>query len=436
MHTHVFNEVERLEQVIVHRPGAEIERMTQHDLESLLFDDLLSPSETEREHIMMCEILEAGGAEVIEIRDQLQLALHQAPRTEREQFVQRCCDLAGSSQIAPLIQDWPAKTLAGGLIHGLRWDEIDGAPGTLARLRDDARRGNAMVLPPVPNLMFMRDPCIAIYDSIVVGRMATEARARESLLVSFALRWGQTSAPPRFVFDQDERKPAPGHHTIEGGDILVLSDEVLMIGCSQRSSPQCIQHLVEDTLFPAHPRLKRVYVVMMPQARSVMHLDTILTQVDRHLFLGHRPMIDDGVRGSCLSVALLSRDAAPTMLNNATVLDVLRNEFGSEVDLHPCGGDNPLYQEREQWTDGANAVCLAPGHIILYARNVETIRTLRDRGFEEVCLNVFQPSDVRRERIREGMARSRCVFSFSGSELSRARGGGRCLTMPLRRAAH
>jgi arginine deiminase len=134
-------------------------------------------------------------------------------------------------------------------------------------------------------------------------------------------------------------------------------------------------------------------------------------------------------------VARLVRDRPPQLIPGASVLDVLREEFGDQVQLHPCGGDDPVYQEREQWTDGANAVCFAPGHILLYGRNVQTIRTLRERGFSEVRLSLFQPPDERRDAVREGMKSERCVFGFSGSELSRARGGGRCLTMPLRRTS-
>jgi len=435
----VDSEVGRLEHVLVHRPGNEIIRMTQHQLDELLFDDILSPQETGREHALMVEILEATGAVVHDIRDLLERALEQAPRAEVEKLLASVAELAGVPALAAAIAGWEADRLAAILIEGLYWRELTDRPATLASLRHPVDDSQSMLLPPLPNLMFMRDPCFSAFDRIVVGRMATEARAREPLLVAFAVRWsdvdGGESSP--LVFDGDDAHRNAVFRQLEGGDALVLSPEVLMIGCSQRTSAQTIERLAEEALFPAHPALQRVYAVMMPEARSVMHLDTILTQIDRDLFLGHRPLIAgpgraDGASGA-LPVAQIRRGAAPTRHTGST-LDVLRDEFGKTVELVSCGGDDPLHQEREQWTDGANAVCAAPGHILLYARNVRTIETLRGYGFNEVRLSIVQPTEQRRELIEAGMAEPRVVFSFSGSELSRARGGGRCLTMPLARA--
>jgi arginine deiminase len=214
--------------------------------------------------------------------------------------------------------------------------------------------------------------------------------------------------------------------------MLVLSPEVLLIGCSERTTAQTIERLAEESLFPSCPALMRVYVVFMPEQRSVMHLDTVLTQVDRRIFLGHQPLLVGG-DDRALPVACLERGAAARMLDGASVLDTLREALSDDTVLVPCGGHQALHQEREQWTDGANAVTLAPGRIILYARNAYTIAALAEHGFEEVRLHTAQPSEQREQLILEGMQRERAVFSFSGSELSRARGGGRCLTMPLAR---
>jgi arginine deiminase len=214
---------------------------------------------------------------------------------------------------------------------------------------------------------------------------------------------------------------------------MVLSPTTLLIGCSERTSPQTVERLAHEALFPAHPELSNIYVVLMPEGRSVMHLDTILTHLDAKVFLGHRPLISGQGDQKPAPIARLTRDCAPELVERATTLDVLREELGRDVELVPCGGEDPLYQEREQWTDGANAVCLAPGRILLYSRNVRTIGALGRSGFEEVRLSVVQPHEQRAELIADGMKKPRVVFSFSGSELSRARGGGRCLTMPLER---
>jgi arginine deiminase len=426
----IDSEIGPLELVLVHRPGDEVVRMTQHELDQLLFDDILSPAETVREHGLMVEILERAGATVVDMGGLLERALDRAPPSERAQLVMRACELAGAKEIADLIADWPADRLARALIAGLEWSELDRQPDALWRYRqrfDGARRA----LPPVPNLMFMRDPCFAVRDRIVVGRMRKEARAREPLLVSFATRFGGVVSEPRLCFEPNEDAKPYHYRRIEGGDVLVLSTEVLFIGCSQRTSAQTIERVVREALFPSFADLARVYAVLIPEARTVMHLDTILTQIDDKLFLGFEPLV---VGEQALPLVRLEREKPPAALSGSA-LDVLREELGPGTRLVPCGGSERLHQEREQWTDGANAVCLAPGKIILYARNVHTIHALRDHGFEETAIHQVIPAEQRSELIASAMTRERSVISFPGSELSRARGGGRCLTMPLRRAS-
>ena len=434
----VRSEIGALEEVVVHCPGPEIRRMTQHDLERLLFDDLLSPAETAREHAVMCTILQEAGARVHEVTDILERALDRAPVARRGELLHAVGALAGAAHLAEVLTDWESKRLAEGLVSGIFWRDLEGAPVSLARLRARVYDPTDMALRPAPNLMFMRDPCVVVGDHLVAGRMARAARARESLLVSFGLRWGMSGGyAPLILPMSEDTDRGPDRFTLEGGDVLVLSPKVVMVGCSERTSAQGIEKFAHELLFPNQPDLERVYAVMLPEARSLMHLDTILTQIDDGLFLGHAPLLarrTGHLDTTPLSVARLARDKAPELVEGASVLDVLREEFGSEVQLVPCGGDDPLQQEREQWTDGANAVCVAPGRIILYSRNVRTIEALAQHGFEEVRLSAVQSVERREALVREGMKRDRTVFSFSGSELSRARGGGRCLTMPLRRA--
>lgn len=433
MQVDIRSEIGRLRGVLVHEPGDEIVRMTQHELDDLLFDDILSPSEAVREHRIMSEILGGAGGEIFQLRDVFLAALRRAPRSAREELVLRVCERAGALCIAPSLFDLEPEPLAAALVAGLYWQDVTPRHISLESIRASLGQGSAFALTPLPNLMFMRDPCMSAYDHVVMGRMATGARAREPLIVSFAVRWGLDGAQERLtVFEETSADRAV--HSLEGGDLLVLSEKVLMIGCSQRTNAQTIQRLAEEALFENYPGLERVYVVMMPAARSTMHLDTIMTQADRKLFLGHRPMIEGDARSDGLRVARLERDRRPTLLDKASCLDVLREESGADVELAPCGGEDPLYQEREQWTDGANAVCIKPGHIVLYGRNVRTIEYLETHhGFSEVKMSVAQDPARRAELIAEGMKQPRTVYSFSGSELSRARGGGRCLTMPLAR---
>ena len=421
MNIAVESEIGQLREVLVHRPGDEIVRMTQHDLDRMLFDDILAPTEAAREHEMMTDSMEVAGATVVFLADKLGAALRSAERSAVQRLVRQCCELAGAPTAADVLIDWPAPRLTQALIAGVYWSELPSGHVSLPRLRAPP---DGMALRPLPNLMFMRDPCICVFDRVVQGRMQASARAREPLLVAFALRHAQTA---RISF-ADEAALDASCHSVEGGDVLVLSRAVLMIGCSERTDPATLERLATEALFPAHAHLQRVYAVLMPRARSVMHLDTILTQVDRRLFLGHQPLV--GAPGG-LPIVRLERDKAPALVQGACAIDVLREEFGADTVLVPCGGDDPLHQEREQWTDGANSFALAPGRVMLYARNRRTVAALAEQGFTEVHLGLDHPVDERRDAVRA--AQGRVVFTFTGSELSRARGGGRCLTMPLHR---
>ncbi len=428
----IQSEIETLRAVMVHRPGDELLRMNQHQLEDLLFDDILSPPAAVREHDLMTEVFEVAGAEVLEVRTELSAGLARASGEPRRALVAAICEQRGVLELLDPLLELEAEALAEILICGLRWGQLP-CPLTLAQLRDRVLAPSASALPPCPNLMFMRDPCIAVRDRVVVGRMSTPARITESWLVAFAIEHGGRFRPQTLLFAGYDLDRNRRYRALEGGDVLVLSREALMIGCSQRTSAQTIERLAREQLFPAFSDLERVYVVLMPEARTVMHLDTICTQIDRDSFLAFSPQICPGPEA--LRVAMLDRKGALVLTEKTAVQDVLRDELGRLTSVVPCGGADPMQQQREQWTDGANAFCVGPGKIVLYARNTLTIAALADQGYEETALHWVQEPARRAALIAEGMARPRTIFSFPAGELSRARGGGRCLTMPLIRRA-
>lgn len=430
MSVHVYNEIGSLDAVLVHTPGREIARMTQHQLERLLFDDLLSPVVARQEHQVLCEILGSFGAGVLQIRELLTTALHTAPSDAVGALLGRVAIQECAEELGSILADLGPEVLATGLIQGIYWSELPSAPVTLARLVRSQGTDEVWAVRPLPNLMFMRDPCVSIYNRVIKGRMSTRARERESLLVHFALKYGYPYTP-NFLFEAEDWDKPHMYRAIEGGDVLVINERFLLIGISERTQAATVERLARSELFPAFPELERVYGVLMPAERSVMHLDTVLTQIDHQLFLGHKPMIQDGEQ---VEVAVVARGKPASILKGATVLDVLRDELGAETALVPCGGHERLHQDREQWTDGANAVCIAPGHIVLYARNARTAQTLvNEHGFFQVQVAATDPVSLRQSRLQEARQHERVAYTFTGSELSRARGGGRCLSMPLYR---
>src|SRR5688572_18021558 len=170
MAVQVESEVGRLRRVLIHRPGDEIVRMTQHDLHGMLFDDILAPTETQREHDVMAEIIRAAGAEVVLFQELLLQALDCAGNDEVRALVEAACERAGAPGIVDELAAWPAARLAHAMIAGCYWDELRVRGRGLTRLRDELGGGRPMALRPIPNLMFMRDPCISVYDRVLVAR--------------------------------------------------------------------------------------------------------------------------------------------------------------------------------------------------------------------------------------------------------------------------
>ena len=430
----VRNEIEKLQMVAVNSPGEEIARMRPEDFPRSLFDDILSPSETTAEHDVLRHVLEDSGAQVIKIRSMLIEAIKKAPDTERLEFISRVAIAAGNLSLAKEITHWDPDELASALISGLNWARVGHQVPSLARLRATHHSPNDMALQPIANLMFMRDPCISIYDTIVPSRMTYSARRREPLVVSFALTWGAGVAADKFLDIPHHPDEPHRYSSFEGGDFLVLSDNALAVGSSQRTSPQAIERL-STLLMERHPNLERVYVVLMPEERSMMHLDTILSQVNTEHFLGYMPLISGQGYGTPLKVAVIEREQPARLVERMTVHDVLREEFGAQVKVISCGGHDPVHQAREQWTDGANGFCVKPGHVILYGRNQMTLQALAELGYEQVKLGAVLSREERRNLVTAAADKERVAYSFVGSELSRARGGPRCLTMPLIRSS-
>ena len=419
---HVSSEIGRLRQVLVHEPGLEVDRMAPEVMEELLFDDILHGDSARAEHQVFRQVLRRMGVEVLEAADLLResfgneeacewifrgLAPHVSPGTEEE------------------LRAAPTDELAAMMVEGVRYR------GTAQSLADDP----LFEIPPLPNWCFQRDPQIVLGRGVVISSMATPARWREEYLAATIFRYHpRFSMVPRILDPLMPQAIRPIHlglarPHLEGGDILVLSEDVVAVGYSERTNRTGVRQLARAlSEFEGGPRW--LVVVRLPQRRAYMHLDTLMTLVDRDAALVFPPVIE--AHGSQAAVTfeidLRSEDLTPRRIGS--VLDALRLRR-LDLEAIPCGGSDPLYQQREQWTDGANAFAVAPGVITLYERNHRTAEELARHGFE-----IVDAADLLSgiSSVDPEAGKRTCIL-LPSHELSRARGGPHCLTQPLRRDA-
>jgi len=422
MRVHVDSEIGRLRRVLVHRPGLEIDRMPPSMMEQLLFDDILYGDEAREEHDLFTQVMRQGGVEVLDGETLLAEVLREAvPRARLLDELQREYGV-GASLVARL-GELPADRLAALLIEG-----VLAGPDAV-----EAGGRRFFDLAPLPNYFFQRDSQVVLGDRVICPSMATEAREREPLLSRTLFNYHPALQGYADLFEIDVPPVAAPHHapqypyaSLEGGDVLVVSPEIILVGLSERSNRRGVEVLAEYLRREETP-FRHLILVEMPPKRSYMHLDTVFTLIDRHTCLAHLPVIQPGGREAAhvYYVDLLAREL--TFAVRPSLLQALEG-VGLELDVVPCGGAaGAIDQQREQWTDGANAFALAPGVILLYRRNRKTIEELGRRGFrvlteEEVVAGVH-------DLVGGGPT----VVTLAANELSRARGGPRCMTMPIER---
>jgi arginine deiminase len=413
----VRSEIGRLRRVLVHRPGREIDWMVPALMDRLLFDDILYGEDARWEHEIFRGVLTAAGAEVLDPETLLADVL--VDTGVRDSVLRRLAAAAVEEEVLAELSAMPAAELATALVAGLPAEDL--RPGE--RIRHFYR------LSPVPNYFFQRDPQVVMGDRVLVSSMATDARAREPYLSSLVfehhpklagwsemIRLGDAEDGDEFV-----RRP-----WIEGGDVLVPAPDVLMVGVSERTNRYGVDSLAKH-LQGVDSGFRHLVVVEIPSRRSYMHLDTVFTFIDNGLCLGFAPVIDpEGFEASDVyRVDLGAREISYTVCDD---LPAALRHVGLDCDIVPCGGpDSLIDQQREQWTDGANAFALAPGVIMLYRRNRRTCDELDRRGFR-----VVDGEDVVDGKVSL-LDQGRTAIVLPDNELSRARGGPRCMTMPLQR---
>jgi arginine deiminase len=418
----VDSEIGRLRAVLVHEPGREIDRMVPSMMQDLLFDDILFGARAREEHRRFRQVLRFVADEVLDVQDLLEEVLRD-PHARNEVLTELSTLLAWPQAVLFALNELPPARLAAGLVEGVERPN-PAITGSLDSL---------YLLPPLPNWFFQRDPATVVGRRVVRGSMATRARLREPLLSGavFARHPRFAGAEPRFWFQEfaagegRDLAWARMRPTLEGGDVLVLSSEVLVIGYSERTEKTTIERLAEALRREESP-VRKILVVAIPPQRATMHLDTVFTRVSSGECLCYGPMI---LPGGAEEADVYEADLTSKEITWTTKDDLLSALAALGIDLAPilCGGLDPIDQQREQWTDGANAFALAPGVILCYDRNERTAEALSRHGY-----TVVADDDLLLGRetldLRKG---GKHAVLLSAPELSRARGGPRCMTMPL-----
>lgn len=402
---HVNNEIGELKTVLLKRPGKELENLVPDHLSGLLFDDIPYLKVAQEEHDKFAQVLRDEGVEVVYL-EQLTAEAIEDPAV-REQFID---DILAESQktvlghekeLKALFNDLDNQACVEKIMAGVRKEEIQLETNHLVEYMDDRY---PFYLDPMPNLYFTRDPQASVGRGMTVNRMYWRARRRESIFMTYILKYH-----PRF---KDENTPVwldrNSPFNIEGGDELILSQEVVAIGISERTSAQAVERLARQILFDDKSTFKKVLAIEIPNSRTFMHLDTVFTMIDYDKFTMHAAIFKE--EGN-LNIFTLEKDEQGEDIN-ITHTNKLQEtlEYALHLDhieLIPTGNGDVIDGAREQWNDGSNTLTIRPGVVVTYDRNYVSNKLLRDKGVK--------------------------VIEITGSELVRGRGGPRCMSQPLYR---
>lgn len=397
---HNTSEIGRLKRVLLHRPGGELENLMPEYLERLLFDDIPFLKEAQHEHDAFADCLRAQGVEVVYLADLVVESLT-APGI-RQSFIKQFIEESGitdarlGEMLAEYLDQMPDKQMVATMMAGIRKTQMQGVSDKLGDYLFHMENDYPFVVDPMPNLYFTRDPFATIGTGVSIHKMHTATRNRETLFGKLIFEHN-----PKFINTPrwyDRAKTS----SLEGGDILILSPEVLAVGISQRTEGDSIDTLAE-TVLTRSKTFKKILAFNIPKSRSFMHLDTVFTMVDRDKFTVHPNIL------SRITVFVMELDENNKMKihqEDGRLDDILKKHLQLDsVQLIPCGEGSEIDAAREQWSDGSNTLAIAPGEVVVYSRNYVTNRSLEEAGIR--------------------------IHVIPSAELSRGRGGPRCMSMPL-----